>query len=245
MTIQTPSFTLAVYAAGKPNAKKMALCLPGYCDTKDYPDMRTHADLLAARGYYAVAVDPPGTWESAGDIAEYTTTNYLKAIDELIAHFDNRPTLLVGKSMGGRMAQLGAQNPAVVGFVSVVGSATGAVADGISEQEWPTHPRRTPHRDLPEDPAHFRDFIIPYSFVEDAATHNAFGVIRSLKMPKLYLAGEDDALVSPATVQRAFNAAAEPKQFMVLPIDHDYRKDPAKLTLVNDAIIRFLDKNNL
>ncbi|HSW99350.1 MAG TPA: alpha/beta hydrolase [Candidatus Saccharimonadales bacterium] len=245
MRVTTPSFRLAVYTVGDPQAPRLALCLPGYCDTKDYPDLRTHADLLAARGYYAVAFDPPGTWGS-GDIALYTTTNYLKAIDELVALYGARPTLLLGKSMGGRMAQLGAQNPAVCGLVSVVGSATGAIADDvITEEAWVAHPRHAPHRDLPNDPTQFRDFTIPYSFVEDAARYDALAVLPSLQMPKLYIAGQDDTLVPPEKLRRAYDAAGDPKKFVVLPMGHDYRKDPAQLKLVNDTIAQWLSENNL
>jgi pimeloyl-ACP methyl ester carboxylesterase len=243
--IRTPHFDLAAYAAGEAYAPRLALCLPGYCDTKDYPDMRTHADLMAGRGYYALAIDPPGTWESGGDIGDYTTTSYLQAVDELIHYFGDRPTVLVGKSMGGRMAQLSAQNAAVVAFISVVGSATGAVADNITEAEWPTHSRHTPHRDLPGNPTHFKDFVIPYSFVKDAERHDAFSVIGGLRMPKLYIAGADDTLVTPAKLRRAYEAAGEPKEFVVLLMGHDYRKDPAQLQLVNDTIARFLDDHHL
>ena len=245
MRITTPSVSLGVYTAGDPQAPKLALCLPGYCDTKDYPDLRTHADLLAKHGFYAVAFDPPGTWGSAGDITEYTTTNYLKAIDELIALYGSRPTLLLGKSMGGRMAQLGAQNAAVCGFVSVVGAATGAVADDIfTKKEWPTHSRHTPHRDLPNDPAQFRDFVIPYSFLEDAATYDTFAVLPGLTMPKLYIAGETDTLVPPEKLRRAYKAAGEPKEFVILPMGHDYRKDRSELKRVNDTIARWLAETN-
>lgn len=245
-TIKTLHFTLAVYMTGDPGAKRLALCLPGYCDTKDYPDMRTHADLLGKRGYCAVAFDPPGTWGSAGDITEYTTTNYLQAIDELIAHFGHRPTLLVGKSMGGRMAQLAAQNPAVIGFVSVVGAAGSPMPTNLTAQAWPAHPRRTPHRDLPQDPSRFRDFSIPYSFVKDAAQYDAFDALGALTMPKLYnIAGKDDPLVRPERLRLAYDAAAAPKKFVVLPMDHDYRRDPKKLALVNDTIALFLDQYQL
>lgn len=244
LTIQTPSFDLAVYAAGKRDAERLALCLPGYCDTKDYPDMRAHVDMLADRGYYALSFDPPGTWESAGEEGDYTTTNYLQAITELVTHFGSRPTLLVGKSMGGRMAQLSAKNDSVIGFVSVVGAASSAAA-GVSQEEWPTHSRHTPRRDLPNDPKHFRDFMVPYKFVEDATKYNSLNELGSLRTPKLYIAGRDDTLVSPERLKQAYDASGEPKEFVVLPMGHDYRQDKKQLMLVNKAIARFLDAYNL
>ncbi len=79
--IKTPSFELAVYIKGKSDAKKLALVLPGRLETKDYPHMRSHVNYLAKRGYLALSFDPPGTWDSPGEIEFYTMTNYLKAIN--------------------------------------------------------------------------------------------------------------------------------------------------------------------
>lgn len=244
-TIKTPHFTLSIYTAGNQNAERLALCLPGYCDTKDYPDIRTHTELLGSHGYYAVSFDPPGTWESAGDISQYTTTNYLKAINELITHFGNRPTLLLGKSMGGRMAQLGAKNPAVIGFISVVGAGSSAINANPSPVDWPSNPRHTPHRDLPENPQRFRDFSIPYAFVKDSLQYNSLQVVNKLHMPKLYIAGQNDPLVPPEHLKETYDAAAGPKEFIVLPMDHDYRRNPEKLKLVNDTIAGFLVRHKL
>lgn len=100
--IKTESFNLAVYQKGSPDSKKLALVLPGRLDTKDYPHMRSHVDFLASKGYLALSFDPPGSWESEGDISLYLTTNYLKAVKELINHFGNKPTLLIGHSRGGK-----------------------------------------------------------------------------------------------------------------------------------------------
>lgn len=85
--LQLPSFTIATYMQGNPDAEKLALVLPGKLDTKDYAHMRSHVDFLAERGYLALSFDPAGTWESPGDISLYTLNNYLKTIDELIEHF--------------------------------------------------------------------------------------------------------------------------------------------------------------
>ena len=88
--IQTDSFEIAVYSKGDINSKKFALVLPGKLDTKDYFHMKSHVDYLAHLGFFALSFDPPGTWDSPGDIRLYTMTNYLKAIHELIAYFGNR-----------------------------------------------------------------------------------------------------------------------------------------------------------
>src|SRR5690606_21567041 len=121
--IKTPSFELAVYLQGNFNAARLALVLPGKLDTKDYAHMRSHVDFLATKGFLAVSFDPPGTWESPGDIELYTMTNYIKAVNELISYFNNRPTFVMGHSRGATIATIvGAQNKNVFAFASVMSS---------------------------------------------------------------------------------------------------------------------------
>jgi pimeloyl-ACP methyl ester carboxylesterase len=121
MTISTPTFKLAAYAQGDPQADKLALVLPGFLDTKDHPHMRSHVEFLATQGFYALSFDPPGTWGSGGGIADYTMTNWLAAIEELIAHFGSRPTFVMGTSRGGAMAMLAAiSNPHIYSFAAVM-----------------------------------------------------------------------------------------------------------------------------
>src|SRR3990167_2532913 len=119
--IKTKNFELAVYAKGNEGAAKIALVLPGRLDTKDYVHMRSHVDFLAANGFFALSFDPPGTWESPGGIELYTTTNYIRAINELIEYFGNKPTLLLGHSRGGSAAMLASMsNPAIIGIVVIM-----------------------------------------------------------------------------------------------------------------------------
>lgn len=118
--IRTKSFELAVLTRGDKNAEKLALLLPGRLDTKDYGNFVSHAEYLAQRGFFAVAFDPPGTWNSPGGIDLYTTTNYIRAVNELIEYFGNKPTLLFGHSRGAAVAIFASSNPAVVGIVPVM-----------------------------------------------------------------------------------------------------------------------------
>lgn len=104
-TVRTKTFELAVCAKGDPRSSKLALVLPGRLDTKSYIHNTRLVDYLASRGYFALSFDPPGTWESPGDITLYTTTNYLKAVDELIEYFGGKPTLLAGHSRGGTISR--------------------------------------------------------------------------------------------------------------------------------------------
>src|SRR3989338_3016633 len=116
--IKTKTFELAVYEKGDSNSPKLAIVIPGRLDTKDYIHNTSLVDYLASRDYFALSFDPPGTWESPGDIELYTTTNYLKAVDELIEHFGTKPTLLAGHSRGGTIAMLAAlKNPHVTHFI--------------------------------------------------------------------------------------------------------------------------------
>ena len=128
--IKTKSFELAVLTRGDRNAKKLALLLPGRLDTKDYACFPNHADYLAELGFYVVAFDPPGTWESPGSIDLYTTTNYIKAVNELIEYFGNKPTLLMGHSRGAAVSIFAYANSAVIGIVPVMANFGEPTAPG-------------------------------------------------------------------------------------------------------------------
>jgi pimeloyl-ACP methyl ester carboxylesterase len=240
MIVQTHSFELAIYARGNESADKLALVLPGRLDTKDYAHMTSHVDYLASIGYYAISFDPPGTWESPGPIDLYTTTNYLKAINELIEHYGNKPTVLVGHSRGGTIALLaGATNPYVTNMVAIMsphGPSTKALAkagDSIKPE----------FRDLP--PGTHRTtkqkrFVMPYGFFEDQKQYSVLNVLRKSSKPKLLFYATDDAFVSKATVTEIFNVSAEPKILHELLSEHDYRLDPKIIDEVNTVMSGFL-----
>ena len=96
--LKTKNFELAVYEKGDFNSPKLAIAIPGRLDTKDYIHNTSLVDYLASRGYFALSFDPPGTWESPGDMSLYTTTNLIKSVNDLIEFFGNKPTLLAGHS---------------------------------------------------------------------------------------------------------------------------------------------------
>lgn len=238
--IQTPSFELAIYKKGDENAEKLMLCLPGRLDTKDYAHMRSHVDFFAKNGFLALSFDPPGTWESPGDISLYTTANYLKAIDEVIEYFGNKPTVLLGHSRGGTMAMLaGVSNPHVTHIISAMSHYGPSSKPDVSEGA-ETYPS---YRDLPpgtERTEEKKRFDLPMSYFDDPTEY--IGLDTCTK-PKLFFLGKEDPMVLPEDVQETYELAAEPKQLIKLDTDHNYRYSPDMIAEVEKATLEFLDSS--
>ena len=236
--IKTKSFQLAIYEKGDRNSSKLALLLPGRLDTKDYPHMRSHVDYLSSKGFYAVSFDPPGTWGSAGDIALYSMTNYLKAIDQLVKHFGKRPTLLMGHSRGGSMAMLaGSRNKHITGIVSVFSSAEPSTTpEGLRPGQ-----TKGSDRDVPGKPNEKKHFELPYSYFKDSMSYDISSEITKTTKPKLFFLGTQDKLVEPDDIRKTFNESLEPKYLVELNSGHDYRLDSKLIDKVNKHLGRFLN----
>jgi len=240
--IKTPSFELAVYARGDEHADKLALVLPGRLDTKDYIHMTSHVDFLAKLGFYAVSFDPPGTWGSSGSIEDYTMTNYLKAINELIEHFGNKATLVMGHSRGGSMAMLAAiTNPHISHLISIF-SRPGP--SDIGMQEAKTIGFETDYRYLPpgaDRSGGKMEFKLPYSFFVDGAQYDMRDGLKRCTIPKLFIVGLHDKSVKPEVAREAYDVSAKPKILLELDSDHNYRLHSEITEKVNHAVGEFLE----
>ncbi|MBI2577851.1 MAG: alpha/beta hydrolase [Candidatus Wildermuthbacteria bacterium] len=242
-TIETKNFELAVYAKGDVDSPRIAIVIPGRLDTKDYVHNTSSVDYLASRGYFALSFDPPGTWESPGDIELYTTSNCIKAVDEIIEYFGNKPTLLAGHSRGGTIAMLaGPKNPYVTHFVSIF-SYYGAPSE--PEEERIVDGKVISYRDLP--PGNIKtkeqkEFGLPLNYFEDGKQYNALVDLRKCVKPKLFFYGVEDEMNDPEDVKKAYEESAEPKTIYALNSDHDYRYHPKIIEEANEAIGRFLDR---
>ena len=240
--IKTKTFELAVYEKGDPNSSKLAIVIPGKLDTKDYIHNTSLVDYLAGRGYFALSFDPPGTWESPGDIELYTTTNYLKAVDELIGHFGNKPTLLAGHSRGGTIAMLaGPKNSHVTHFIPIF-SYYDAPSDPSEERI--VDGKVISHRDLP--PGNMKtkekkEFGLPLNYFEDGKQYNALAGLKKCTKPKLFFYGVKDDMNDPEDVKKAYEESAEPKMIHALNSEHDYRYHPEIIKEANQIIGKFLD----
>lgn len=242
--VQTKSFALAVYTRGDPASDKLAIVTPGRLDSKDYAHNTSLVDFLATKGFFALSFDPPGTWESAGGIELYTTTNYLKAVEELIGYYGSRPTLLAGHSRGGTVAMLVAPtNPHVTAFIAIL-SSTGApdapdasrLVDGavISYRDVPPGNSKTEEQ---------RRFDLPLQYFIDGGQYDARTGLSHCTKPKLFFYNTEDDVNKLEKV--GYETSPEPKMIHPLHTEHDYRYHPLIIKEVNNIVGQFLEKYSL
>jgi pimeloyl-ACP methyl ester carboxylesterase len=241
--IKTKSFRLAIITEGDKDSAKLAILVPGRLDTKDYAQNPSHMKFLANKGYFALSFDPPGSWDSPGGLGLYSTTNYIKAVDELIEYFGNKPTLLMGHSRGGTVAMLaGPKNINVTHMVSVNSSYGGPID---SDKPEPGHTSPS-FRDLPPGTSRTKEqrrFDLPYEYFVDSEQYNALDGLATCSKPKLFFYGSHDKLTSREIVKHMFNVSAEPKTIHELDVEHDYRLHPDIIEEVNKVVGEFLSTN--
>ncbi|MDD5357354.1 MAG: alpha/beta fold hydrolase [Candidatus Pacebacteria bacterium] len=241
--IKTKSFELGIYLKGNPASEKLAIIIPGRLDSKDYIHNTILVDYLAGRGYLALSFDPPGVWESPGGIELYTTTNYLKAVDELFEHFGNKPTLLAGHSRGGTVAMLaGAKNPHVTHIVAIM-SYYGAPSAPSKEDE--ALGKKVSFRDIPPGEYETKEkkkFELPINYFIDGQQYDALPALKTCTKPKLFFYGIWDEDTLPEDVKKAYEESAEPKMLHALDSNHDYRYRPEAIQEVNKVVEEFLDR---
>ncbi|MGD1003745.1 MAG: alpha/beta fold hydrolase [Minisyncoccia bacterium] len=241
---KTNSFELATFSRGDKDSRRLAILIPGRLDTKDYVNFTSHAGYLASRGFLAVAFDPPGTWESPGGIDLFTTTNYLKAINELIEYFGNRPTLLLGHSRGASVAILASMtNAAIMGIVPV-----------MANFETPTAPTedamrkgfQISYRDMPPGASKTKEqkeFALPIAYWTDGARYDIEHALRGGTKPKLLIYGTHDEFTSVDVVKKLYEEIPEPKMIQAIDATHDYRYFPEAVEAVNLAVGKWLENN--
>lgn len=223
---------------------KLAILCPGYLDSKDYKGLAGLAEMLNEQNYTVVRFDPTGTWESEGDISEYTTTQYLEDIKSVLEHMlsreDYKEILLGGHSRGGQMSILYAARDPRISMILGIMPSSGPLK-GLQREDWEKTGVGISQRDLPDDGSRTREFRVPFSHVLDRDKYDAVGDIKKIKAPVILIAGELDELVLPSDVEKLFNNANEPKKFIVIPdVGHNYRHNDDEVKLVNEKILEQL-----
>lgn len=242
--IQTKSYQLAVYEKGAADAPKLAVVLPGRLETKDYIHLKSHVSALSELGFHAIAFDPPGSWDSPGMVEDYTVTNYLNAAHEVVEYFGNRPTLLVGHSLGGSIAALaGVSNSHVMAYVGLMSLANGPRT--TEDPKWEADGTVTFYRDLPPGNHHTskqKRYDLPYSFFEDALAHNIIRALQTCDKPKLFVTGKYDTQNQTSRPPEVYACVAELKKLVEIESPHSYRYSEAIISQINILLKKFVEQ---
>ncbi|KKS67556.1 MAG: hypothetical protein UV36_C0006G0006 [Parcubacteria group bacterium GW2011_GWC2_42_6] len=224
---------------------KLAILCPGYLDSKDYKHLISLAEVLSERGYTVVRFEPTGTWESEGNISEYTTTQYLKDIKNVLEYMlgqaNYKHVLLGGHSRGGQVSILYTARDSKVSMVLGIMPSSGPIT-GQRREDWEKAGISVAQRDLPDDKDKKREFRVSFSHALDRDQYNAVEDVKKIKVPIILIAGELDKMVPPDGIRKIFDSANEPKKFIVIPgIGHDYRFNDDEIKIVNQHILDQLD----
>lgn len=219
---------------------KLAILCPGFLDSKDYTHLVRLAQRLQKQEYTAVRFDPIGTWESEGEIADYTMTNYLDAIESVKNHLVSKHPysfiLIGGHSRGGRMAIIyAAQDKDISAVAAIMPSAETLAQDNGNKKI------KISRRDLPNNPTAYREYAVPVNILQKGKNYSAIKAAPNIHIPALFIAGENDKLIPVKEVKSIYEKIKSQKKLIVIPkIGHDFRHNENEIEIVNDVIIDWL-----
>lgn len=217
---------------------KLALLLPGYVESPDYRHLVVIDSLLTTMGYTVIRVDACHLWQT-GDGQNYTTTNYINQVKKIVeSYLTRKPTeiVLVGHSLGSLVAlQVGNAYQQIVKIICL----SPPVHLDKSDHKW-VNGFRISKKDLPDRPSEFREFTIPYSFVEDRKQYSMSGSLKNNKKSLLIIMGEDDpSIVEFQSLVDDLNLSNFIK---IKNMDHDFRQSDKLCNQVALEIKNFLSQ---
>lgn len=222
------------------------ILLHGFTGWKEEKHIESLARLLAENGIGSIRFDASGSGESDGTFENnYRFSNYLADIESVyeyvnkLAWVDQNRVAVWGHSMGGQLAvYFAAKHPELKAMCSSQGSRN------ISSLRYGQKAWREEGYKIFSN-SHFKTIKLPYSFFEDRAHFDAVEVVGSILMPKLFIAGTIDELVSASVVKEIYGAANEPKEYFEHPkAGHEYKNDPNILDEINARTLNFF-RNHL
>jgi esterase/lipase len=218
---------------------KLTLLLPGYLDSPHYLHMKTFKKILKKLGFTVERLDPCNLWET-GNTENYSITNYVKQIKKKIDEYkSNNPdeVVLIGHSMGALTSIIAGNR---IKDVTKIVSLCPPPDREYSEEEWKKGSSRFSKRDLPDNPKEFREFSVPYSFVEDGFQYSAVKEVKKIKKPLMIFIALNDTVVLPEETEKIVANANSPHVVRQPNMGHDFRHSQKECDLVTNHIEEFL-----
>lgn len=219
---------------------KLALLLPGYLDSPDYLHMKIFDKRLSELGYTVERLDPCNLWQD-GDIGNYTITNYIKQIKNLVdSYIDKNPEeiVLIGHSLGAFVSIIAGNRIKAVTKIVALCPAGDRISIALN---WEAKKFRHSLRELPYDPGQSRTFDIPDTFAKDGLQYSALEEVKEIKKPIMIFIALDDKTIPPEDSERVVANANDPYTIRQPNIGHDFRKSEDECNIVMDHIEKFLE----
>jgi len=180
-----------------PEHGPLGIFLPGFASDLGGSKSTLLAQHAARSRWGWLRFDYRGMGLSDGSFAELSISRYLADLEAILAHFAQRPTLLVGSSMGGWVATLAAhRHPEQIQGAVLIAPAFNFIQqyferlDSASRQTW--RDRGIHHWSLgPGGPS----FPLQFTAVRDAMQYDPFQNPPMLPMPIHILHGSEDEAV--------------------------------------------------
>lgn len=215
---------------------KLALLLPGYIESPDYRHLVVVENYLKKRGYTTLRVDACNLWQT-GDGSKYLTSSYIKQVGDLIESYsspDLDEVVLIGHSLGCLVAAYLAN---INSRVTKIICLSPPISLDRSDHKW-INGIRTSKKDLPNDANSFREFSVPFSFVEDRKQYSLAKSLQNNVKPVLVVIGVDDP---------SFNEVKDLVQklnikdfIQISNMGHDFRQSEELCLQVSKEILNFL-----
>jgi pimeloyl-ACP methyl ester carboxylesterase len=191
--------------------------------------------------------DPRGTWDSGGCPADCTTTQQIHDVTAILDGLpcsDPNRSILIGYCYGAYVAALSAaSDERVTEVVAIMPTRSFIWTEDYDESKdtWRIDGERCYIRDLPTL-AGSVTVPVPYSVVEDAKSYRTAGPWENLRQPVLFVAGEDDDVITPGGVRILHDKCrSQRKDLAVLPgVHHDYRYDERQIEKMDRTVLGWL-----
>ncbi len=225
---------------------KFIVICPSFLGSKDYENVVRMTEMFAQCGYTAVRFNPTGTWTSEGCISDYTITQYLTDIRNVIAYMEMEHNFthstVCGHSIGGTVALLYASKYKDVSTVISIMSPTRMPVTPEEKDLWEKKGFKISVREHPDNNTKREEFGVPFSCLTDYEGYDLIAEVSNIECEAFVFAGELDQLAPPDEMLELYEKiTSEQKAFAVIPETvHDYRLNEEEIAIVNLQVFNTL-----
>lgn len=190
--------------------------------------LKTFDIRLTEIGYKVERLDLGRLW-STGDATHYTVSEFIEQINEGVRFYvQQKPDeiILVGHSRGAFTAIIAGSMIKEIDRIVALCPPPDIKA---SVKKWVNHVSRTSKRDLPDNPTEYREFSIPYKYVEDSLNYSAVDEVKTLHKPIMILIAQDDTVVPPKLTEQIVDATNNPHVARQPSMGYDFRNSQANV----------------